>query len=269
MKAKYDQYWAHVDNINILLFIALVLDPRHKLDYVEWLVRTNYDVESANMLFLKIKVTLRSMFDFYTSSLPRPERKIEGLSCVSTPSASSAPSNELVLDVNQLLSMKYKKEKGTLESVKKSELDKYLCDECEQNEETFEILQFWKDQNKRYPILTMMARDVLAMPVSTVASESAFNTGGRVLDSFRTSLTPRIVEALICAQDWLRKSHGALILEENFLKLRIWRIVTFLVLSIIVFMHLIILAIGFVALINYYYMHSYKLIFVTFNFRFP
>jgi len=35
MKAKYDKYWANVHNINILLFIALVLDPRYKLDYVE------------------------------------------------------------------------------------------------------------------------------------------------------------------------------------------------------------------------------------------
>ncbi|KAJ8446754.1 hypothetical protein Cgig2_000765 [Carnegiea gigantea] len=81
-----------------------------------------------------------------------------------TPSASSVPSNELVLDVNQLLSSKHKKEKGTHESEKKSEFDEYLCDECEQNDKTFEILQFWKDQKKRYPILTMMALDVLAMP---------------------------------------------------------------------------------------------------------
>ena len=40
-----------------------------------------------------------------------------------------------------------------------------------------------------------------------------------VLDSFCTSLTRRIVEALICAQDWLNKSHGPLIMEENFLEL--------------------------------------------------
>ena len=45
----------------------------------------------------------------------------------------------------------------------------------------------------------MIARDVLAIPVLTVASESAFGIGGWVLDTFRTSLTPRIVEALICA----------------------------------------------------------------------
>ncbi|KAL6275833.1 hypothetical protein ACE6H2_019434 [Prunus campanulata] len=52
--------------------------------------------------------------------------------------------------------------------------------------------------------LTLIAKDVLAIPVSTVASESCFSTGGRVVNSFRASLTPTIVEALICAQNWLK-----------------------------------------------------------------
>ncbi|CAN1352379.1 Putative AC9 transposase [Linum perenne] len=49
-----------------------------------------------------------------------------------------------------------------------------------------------------------MARDVLAVLISSVASESAFSIGGRVLSNFRSSLIPAIVEALICAEDWLR-----------------------------------------------------------------
>ncbi|CAN1341383.1 Putative AC transposase [Linum perenne] len=60
-----------------------------------------------------------------------------------------------------------------------------------------------------------MARDVLVVPISTVSSDSAFSTEGRVLDAFRSSLTPRIVEALICTQDWLRADSRAPSIEED------------------------------------------------------
>ncbi|KAL4591695.1 hypothetical protein LXL04_004665 [Taraxacum kok-saghyz] len=50
-----------------------------------------------------------------------------------------------------------------------------------------------------------MAKDLLAIPISTVASESVVSTSGRVLDSYRSSLGDKTVECLICTQDWLRK----------------------------------------------------------------
>jgi hypothetical protein len=58
------------------------------------------------------------------------------------------------------------------------------------------------------------SRDVMSIPISTVASESAVSTGGRVLDDFRSSLTPFMVEALICTQDWLRRA-SPITNEEN------------------------------------------------------
>jgi hypothetical protein len=68
---------------------------------------------------------------------------------------------------------------------------------------------WWKDNCTRYPVLARIAREVLAIPVSTVASESAFSTGGRVLDAYRSSLSATTVEALICTQDWVKiKDHG-------------------------------------------------------------
>ena len=51
-----------------------------------------------------------------------------------------------------------------------------------------------------------MVRDVLAISVSTVASESAFSTGGRILDQNKSSLTLNMVEANILLQNWLRSS---------------------------------------------------------------
>ncbi|KAK8924203.1 hypothetical protein KSP39_PZI019378 [Platanthera zijinensis] len=68
----------------------------------------------------------------------------------------------------------------------------------------FDILNWWKVNSTRFPILSEIARDVLAIPISTVASESAFSTGGRILDPFRSSLAPKTVEALVCCRDWLR-----------------------------------------------------------------
>nr|KAJ0197482.1 hypothetical protein LSAT_V11C700369810 [Lactuca sativa] len=53
-----------------------------------------------------------------------------------------------------------------------------------------------------------MAMDVLAIPISTVASEATFSVGGRVIDPYRSSLVPDTVEKLICGGDWIRNRYG-------------------------------------------------------------
>ena len=52
----------------------------------------------------------------------------------------------------------------------------------------FEILGWWKANSNRYQVLSKLARDVLAVPVSTIASELVFSIRGRILDPFRSSL---------------------------------------------------------------------------------
>jgi len=47
-------------------------------------------------------------------------------------------------------------------------------------------------------VLAVMVREILATLVSLVASENAFSTGGRVLDTYRSSLNPYMAEALVC-----------------------------------------------------------------------
>ena len=68
----------------------------------------------------------------------------------------------------------------------------------------FEILGWWKVNSNRYQVLFKLANDVLVVPVSTVTSESAFSNRGCILDPFRSSLSPLMVQNLVCAQDWLQ-----------------------------------------------------------------
>ena len=67
----------------------------------------------------------------------------------------------------------------------------------------FDVLSWWKTNGIKYPTLQMIVRDIYAIPVSTVASESAFSTGSRMVSKHRSRLHPNTLEALMCAQSWL------------------------------------------------------------------
>ncbi|KAK2641393.1 hypothetical protein Ddye_023156 [Dipteronia dyeriana] len=88
----------------------------------------------------------------------------------------------------------------------RNEVERYLLELVERKRSNFDVLTWWSVSSAHYPILALIAKDVFAMPISTVASESAFSSGGRVLDSFRSSLTPKMVECLICTQNCFKPS---------------------------------------------------------------
>ncbi|XP_042519268.1 probable disease resistance protein At5g66900 [Macadamia integrifolia] len=91
---------------------------------------------------------------------------------------------------------RWAKNKSTNNNVK-SELDQYLGEPRKSYEKDYDVLAYWKSCQAQYPDLSRLARDILAIPVSTVASESAFSAGGRVLDKYRNRLIPKNVEALV------------------------------------------------------------------------
>nr|CAN78054.1 hypothetical protein VITISV_017198 [Vitis vinifera] len=83
--------------------------------------------------------------------------------------------------------------------------EKYYMESILPRNSNFDVLSWWKTNGIKYPTLQMIVRDIYAIPVSTIASESAFSTGGRVVSKHRSRLHPDTLEALMCAQSWLWK----------------------------------------------------------------
>ncbi|GJX30177.1 zinc finger BED domain-containing protein RICESLEEPER 2 [Tanacetum coccineum] len=68
---------------------------------------------------------------------------------------------------------------------------------------SFDVLGFWKEKETMFPVLSRMAMDIISVQASSVASESAFSTSGRVLSIRRTRLTPASLEMCMCLKDHL------------------------------------------------------------------
>ncbi|KAL4564900.1 hypothetical protein LXL04_028976 [Taraxacum kok-saghyz] len=187
MKVKYDKYWSNTSNINIFLFIVPILDPRYKLGYVTFIISQSYDEEKDDTLCSQVEKVLQDLYDHYSNEIGVVNE---------SPSTNSQQEEEIVVDVDDdpttFLNNQYKRllEGSSSATSAKNELDWYLSEQ--------------------------FARDVLAIPASTVTSESSFSTGGRILDAFRSSLTPTTVEALICSQNWLRSKNVPIDIEECF-----------------------------------------------------
>ncbi|KAG2696536.1 hypothetical protein I3760_07G062900 [Carya illinoinensis] len=83
----------------------------------------------------------------------------------------------------------------------KSDLDVYLEEGvyiCSEDSDLhFDALEWWKVNDLKYRILSKMARDILSIPITTVALESTFSAGGRVIDPYRASMSVETVEMLL------------------------------------------------------------------------
>ncbi|KAL3636940.1 hypothetical protein CASFOL_019239 [Castilleja foliolosa] len=187
MKIKFDMYW---HKCSLVLAISAILDPRFKMKLVDYYFRQIYGVAGPDRV-KEVYDGLRELFNEYSmgpSSLDRDP---------SLPSSSSSSRDKLkgfdkfLYDTSQIQNAS-------------SDLDKYLEEPVFPRNHDFSILNWWKVHMPRYPILSMMARDVLAIPVSTLGQDVVFSNCGRVLDKSYSSLSPETREALICGQDWLK-----------------------------------------------------------------
>ncbi|CAA0806934.1 Unknown protein [Striga hermonthica] len=204
MKRKFDKYWGSFEDMNILMFVAQTLDPRYKFQLMELqLGELGYSLNEVEHLKSRVKAHLYLMYETYKGSeKPHVNVHEDGDDGVDLGDDDDIDDDDVELRIERRLNRQRKEAK--LKEIA-NEVDKYFNDAYESTKnDDFDLLRWWKSKISSYSILSKIAKDVLAFPSSTVASEYAFSLGGRIVDPFRASLTSRMVEALVCTNDWLR-----------------------------------------------------------------
>ena len=64
------------------------------------------------------------------------------------------------------------------------------------------ILDYWKENEKRFPILSSMAKDFLSMMPTSVSSERGFSLAGLKITNTRANLHPDTANECICLTSW-------------------------------------------------------------------
>ncbi|XVF61076.1 hypothetical protein PTKIN_Ptkin08bG0100200 [Pterospermum kingtungense] len=76
MKEKYDKYWENIERMNMLLYVAFVLDPKKKLEYVKFALFDLYGNEQATVMFEHVKKIISKLLNEYCKLL-----QLESSSC--------------------------------------------------------------------------------------------------------------------------------------------------------------------------------------------
>ncbi|KAI5350846.1 hypothetical protein L3X38_003737 [Prunus dulcis] len=207
MQTKFEKYW---DTMHGLMGVASILDPRYKMKQIEFLCPLIYSNNAAQ----EIKKYKDILYDLVKEYQSRSQQSQQVQSEFLIPTSSSRPSMpklDLVKQLDVFVSH------STTHGHVKSELDHYLEESLlpRNDDDDFDILCWWKSNGIKYPTLHDIARDILAIHVSTVASESCFSTSGRIISPHRSQLHSNTVEALMCAYDWLWSEIRASSPNEN------------------------------------------------------
>ncbi|CAN1220686.1 Putative AC transposase [Linum grandiflorum] len=191
MWTKFIKYWQVIQD---LLAIAVVLDPRYKLDIIEYYTE-RIAMDGSLLNANTIRGILGDLLVEYQVKM-----NVNNAPTICNHMAGSSSTSDQGFDLFVSQRKRYRTSSVT------AELDNYLNEDILPRQPDFDILMWWKVNGPKYPILQNVAKDILALLVTSVASESAFSSGGRVLDPHRSRLHESTVEALMCTRSWLQSN---------------------------------------------------------------
>ncbi|CAN1768465.1 Zinc finger BED domain-containing protein RICESLEEPER 2 [Linum perenne] len=199
MLEKFDKYWGQC---NLVVSFAAVLDPTNKFTIIDVMYPDLYNSSESSYYIGLVREKLTKLYNEYVTEFRAKNNENPTKHVHETTSATSIAN----------VQFKVLRGKAAFDSIvqKKSELDKYLESDIFEvpKGSEFDVIGWWKEHSLQYKILSRMAIDILAIPITSVASEAAFSAGGRVIDCHRASLGEKTVQALLCTQNWLRYQYG-------------------------------------------------------------
>jgi len=221
MKLKFDKYWEDFKSINLI--VATVFDPTKKLQFAKLCFERVYgkdSVDSKEMLDSTYSV-LTSLFKEYSRLYPQVSTDASSSNTVGSNSAGheqAAGYGEEEMEIPDVsVGRGFERMQSVYDEMvdmigvqdAKDKLDMYLKEKAENPKSNMfgnenDVMDWWRRNSGKFPVLSEIAKDVFAMQVSSVASESAFSTSGRLLEPSRSCLSHYTIEVLMCTDQWMK-----------------------------------------------------------------
>jgi hypothetical protein len=97
----------------------------------------------------------------------------------------------------------YRKFSRNIRAKNSCELETY-CFDTDLAHPDVDPLQWWSTNQAIFPNLSLMARDILAIPATSTTSERAFSSAGAIQTKIRNRMSPKTLEACCIHKEFLR-----------------------------------------------------------------
>ncbi|GJU85739.1 zinc finger BED domain-containing protein RICESLEEPER 2-like protein [Tanacetum coccineum] len=205
IKRKLRKYF---ENMPPIITCAAALNPCFNVSGVDYLIENiSRDLEFADDGFATRSVdyfheSFQGLYNMYYTKYGSHQTQ----STTAEGSSSQKSRDPLSRMVHGLTQHKQKKARG--DPIMSSEYEQYIKTDFvrglqPKDYESYDVLGIWKTKENQFPVLSRMALDILSVQASSVASESAFSTSGRILSIRRTRLTAESLEMCMCLKDHL------------------------------------------------------------------
>ncbi|KAM7488010.1 hypothetical protein LguiB_025494 [Lonicera macranthoides] len=193
----------------LVLAVATVMDPRCKMRYIEF-SSLKYEGSDANSKINLVLGAINSLYDDYVAFNLEPGNLSNESSSSDSDLEEDLPSDIVERRHSPNFGFncldEYNEFIQSNSQPQKSELELYLEEPVLPWSKDFNLLNWWRVASPKYPTLSKVARDLLAIPFSLATSYDAYYYNDfRRADMSLVGLKPDLMNALKCTRSWLKK----------------------------------------------------------------